>query len=498
MENLKAPYAIAGAVATTISAYIYFSSRTNEAKAKQVGARLPPGPKRVFLLGNLLNFPKDHWYKTFTSWGKQYEAAEDLAGKRAAIYSGRPYMRMLLDLMGAGFSMVFTQPSAEFNEQRKLFRISLGPQIVGNYDRLIQQRVESFIGDMHGFEGDPHPQVARTFSTILTVIAYGEKFYSEHGEALVQLNIENTHLLSWALTKFWAVDVVAFLRYVPSWVPGANFQRVARTSSDQVQRVRFWPFGYVKGALTKGTADDSLVSKLLADSIFAESTIRDAAAIMYSAGTDTTSTMLINLFYNLVLHPEWQAKLQEELDDVVGRGHLPTAQDVPKLRILDVIWKESFRLHPPVPLGIAFFERMEHAFDQRLGIPHVSTEADVYNGLYIPKGSMIHCNIGAMMRDPRVWGEDCNEFNPSRFLPEINPQVENLPDISTIPFGFGRRLCPGRFLAERAGRQLAASVMSTYTLLPVKDAAITSTMPFEDTTISRPLDFKCHFKPRFD
>ncbi|KAG9021923.1 hypothetical protein FS842_006386 [Serendipita sp. 407] len=87
------------------------------------------------------------------------------------------------------------------------------------------------------------------------------------------------------------------------------------------------------------------------------------------------------------------------------------------------MWKESFRLHPPVPLGI----------------PHVNTEADVYKGLYIPKGSMIHCNIGAMLRESRIWGEDSEEFNPNRFLPEFNPKAESLPDISTTLFGFGRR-----------------------------------------------------------
>ncbi|KAG8823293.1 hypothetical protein FRC18_010767, partial [Serendipita sp. 400] len=171
-----------------------------------------------------------------------------------------------------------------------------------------------------------------------------------------------------------------------------------------------------------------------------------------------------------------------ELDEVVGQGHLPTAQDIAKLRLFEAVWKESLRWHPPVPLGI----------------PHVNTDADVYKGYYIPNGSVIHCNIGCMLRDPRVWGEDSEEFNPGRFLPEINPQAESLPDISNIPFGFGRRICPGRFLAERIGRQLATAVLSMYKLVPVEGEAVTPSMPFEDSTIRRPTDFKCHFKPRSD
>ncbi|KAG8754878.1 hypothetical protein FRC14_004552, partial [Serendipita sp. 396] len=110
--------------------------------------------------------------------------------------------------------------------------------------------------------------------------------------------------------------------------------------------------------------------------------------------------------------------------------------------------------------------------------------------LYIPKGSVIHCNIGATLRDSRVWGQDCNEFNPNRFLPEFNPEAGSLPDVSNTHFGFGRRQCPGRFLAERVARQFAASVLSMYTLVPVEGEPVTPTMPFEDSVIRRPIDFK--------
>ncbi|KAG8817416.1 hypothetical protein FRC17_011240 [Serendipita sp. 399] len=374
MNLPETPYILAGALAVAVSAYIYLSSRTNEAKAKQAGARLPPGPERLPLVGNLFNFPKDRWLETFTSWGKQYgdvvyinlvgtpmivlnslEAAEDLAIKRASTFSGRPYTRMVLDLMGAGFSLIFTQLSREFNEQRKLFRLSLGPQVVGGYDNLIQQTVESFIGEIRDVGDDPHPRISRTISTIITIITYGEEFYRKHGEELVQLNVENTHLLAWAFTKFWAVDVIPFLRYIPEWFPGASFKRLAKIGGDQTSRIRYWAFGAIKDAVAKGTADESLVSKNLNDAVFAEPTIRDATAIMYSAGVDTTTTSIINMFYNLVLHPEWQVKLQKELDEVVGRGNLPTAQEIPKLKLFNAAWKEALRLHPPGSLGICIF-----------------------------------------------------------------------------------------------------------------------------------------------
>jgi len=81
----------------------------------------------------------------------------------------------------------------------------------------------------------------------------------------------------------------------------------------------------------------------------------------------------------------------------------------------------------------------------------------VWNGYFIPKGSAIYFNIGFvtppdalavcsrtrcarfMMRDPRIWGEDAECFKPERFLPEYNPNARNLPDMSSLPFGFGLR-----------------------------------------------------------
>ncbi|KAG8835163.1 hypothetical protein FRC17_005021 [Serendipita sp. 399] len=478
--TVAATLAIAGAVC------VYLASKTPQAKARKVGARLPPGLKGSFLVGNLFNFPKNRWFETFTSWGRQYgdivyinilgksmvilnsiEAAEDLAGKRMSVYSGRPYSTMSNDLMGSGYSLILLPQGSEFNEQRKYFKMSLGAHVVESYDGLIQRNIRNLINEVNGYSGDPYFKLVKSIGEIVTIIAYGEHIYRRHGDELVQLNTERTDLIAWVFTKFWTVNVLPFLRYIPAWFPGAYFQRVAKRGSRVAYRVRFWPFEMVKDAMAKGIADESLVSKYMDGSTFTEMTNRDATSVMYAAGVDTTSTSLCNLFYALVLFPEWQTNLQKELDEVVGQGHFPAAEDIPKLRLFNALWKESLRWNPPVPLGI----------------PHVNSEADVYRGYYIPKGSIIHCNIGAMLRDSRVWGEDSEQFNPNRFLPEFNLRAESLPDINNIPFGFGRRICPGRFLAERIGHQLVTAILSAYTLVPVEGEAMTFSMTFEDSTI---------------
>ncbi|CAG8726142.1 5593_t:CDS:2, partial [Acaulospora colombiana] len=73
------------------------------------------------------------------------------------------------------------------------------------------------------------------------------------------------------------------------------------------------------------------------------------------------------------------------------------------------------------------------------GVMHTNTAEDIWNGYHIPKGTIIIPNVAFMMRDPRIWGDDANDFKPERFLVEYNPRASALPDVESVPFGFGRR-----------------------------------------------------------
>jgi hypothetical protein len=95
-------------------------------------------------------------------------------------------------------------------------------------------------------------------------------------------------------------------------------------------------------------------------------------------GVDTTSSACHVFLYNMVLRPDIQRKIQRELDESIGRGRLPTTAEAQNLSYLQAVWKESLRLDPPVPLGV----------------PHVAAENDSWNGYFIPKGTMVNCNIG--------------------------------------------------------------------------------------------------------
>ena len=82
-------------------------------------------------------------------------------------------------------------------------------------------------------------------------------------------------------------------------------------------------------------------------------------------------------FLALTLHPEVQRKAQEEIDRVIGSCRLPGVADRPNLPYVDAVVKEALRWHPVAPMGI----------------PHMTTEDDTYQGYYIPKGSVVMANI---------------------------------------------------------------------------------------------------------
>ncbi|KAK6944490.1 Cytochrome P450 [Dillenia turbinata] len=145
---------------------------------------------------------------------------------------------------------------------------------------------------------------------------------------------------------------------------------------------------------------------------------------MITAGMDTTAISVEWAMAEAVKHPRVQKKAQEELDRVVGSGRVMTESDFSNLPYLQSVAKEALRLHPPTPLML----------------PHRANANVKIGGYDIPKGSNVHVNVWAVARDPAVWKNPL-EFRPERFLEEDVDMKGH--DFRLLPFGAGRRVCPG-------------------------------------------------------
>ncbi|XP_020202465.1 cytochrome P450 CYP736A12 [Cajanus cajan] len=146
---------------------------------------------------------------------------------------------------------------------------------------------------------------------------------------------------------------------------------------------------------------------------------------MIIGASETSSNVIEWAISELVRHPRVMENLQNELKNVVGINTMVDETDLTKLSYLDMVVKETLRLHPVVPLLA----------------PHESMEDIVIEGYHIKKKSRIIINAWAIGRDPKAWSENAEMFYPERFL---NSNIDfKGQDFQLIPFGSGRRSCPG-------------------------------------------------------
>ncbi|KAF3619274.1 Cytochrome 98A1 [Capsicum annuum] len=122
---------------------------------------------------------------------------------------------------------------------------------------------------------------------------------------------------------------------------------------------------------------------------------------MMSAGMDTVAITVELAMAELVKNPRVQQKVQEELDRVIGSDRIVNETDISKLSYLQYVVKESLRLHPPTPLML----------------PHMAGENVKVGGYNVAKGSIVHVNVWALGRDPKIW-KDPLPFLPERFMKE--------------------------------------------------------------------------------
>ncbi|TFY79498.1 hypothetical protein EWM64_g4513 [Hericium alpestre] len=221
----------------------------------------------------------------------------------------------------------------------------------------------------------------------------------------------------------------------------------------------------------------------------------------FGAGIETTSATLF-VFIREELHsgpasfwltesvpvamvhfPEAMCKAQAELDTVVGQDRMPEFQDAENLPYVRALINEVLRWRPVAVLG---------------GTPHASTADDEYNGMFIPKGSTVFANLDGIMRDPETFPNP-EAFLPERWLPgsalcSTHPRLQL--DTFDLPFGFGRRICPGQHLASNSIFINTARMLWAFDILPKKDAPLPDPWAFTDGFNSWPMSFECRIEVR--
>jgi cytochrome P450 len=237
-------------------------------------------------------------------------------------------------------------------------------------------------------------------------------------------------------TRFVNARTQSALRPPVRWpLPAhARFHAAKRTIDDVIDRI-------IRERRAAGPGHNDLLDMLMdaqdADTgeRMTDRQLHDEVITIFGAGHETTANALSWAWFLLATHPHALARLQRELDEVLG-GREPTLEDLGRLPYTGWVFQETLRLYTPAPIVS----------------PRLVLEDTELGGYPIPAGSSLLVSIANIHRHPGHW-EDPDAFEPERWAPE---RAERRHRLAYMPFGAGPRLCIGNNFALMEGPLLLA------------------------------------------
>ncbi|PPQ70818.1 hypothetical protein CVT24_001035 [Panaeolus cyanescens] len=490
------PVILCTAALTTV---VFYSLVSRSSRSK-----LPPGPKRLPIIGNAHQIPQKSGWLVFSDWSKKYgdiihidalgqpiivinsaKVAQDLLDNRSTIYSDRPVLQMA-SLCGYARSFTLIPYGEEWRKQRRILAQEFTLSNCTQYHNLQNEGARTLVQKIIENPEQALAQVKLQLGIIIVRSTYGYEIKSVDDPILTKPLTALENFAKAAAPGNFLVDFIPWLKHIPPYFPGTGFLQTAKEWKQVLDDSAYEPFRFSKDNLHNGKAS---MPNLCGNYLLAEASTwskEDEERLMWAGVTimggalDTTTSVYMSFLLAMILNPDVQKKAQAEIDDVLGTGRLPSVSDRADLPYLRSIIVETLRWAPPLPLGI----------------PHASTQDDEYNGLFIPKGSLILANIWHMLHDSSTY-QNPMDFSPDRY----NGNDIEMKKVKDVVFGFGRRVCPGMHFAQSTLFAAVATTLATCVILPGLDEDGKEIIPkvaFTHDTISFPQKFKLRLLPRSD
>ncbi|KAI0301751.1 cytochrome P450 [Multifurca ochricompacta] len=476
-------------------------------RRRRGGLSYPPGPRPLPIIGNIRDIPQEFSWLAYTKLSKTYgpilsfhvfgqvivvlnnlKSVKDLLEKRGDIYSDRTVVPFH-EMAEWQWNMAFARYSEIWRLGRKILDRGLRPGPAAKYRPMQQTQARVLLNRMLTRPNEWEAHIELLQGEMILAMGYGYEVQGPDdrkihaAQKLTKISREVT------LPGALLVNNLPFLRHIPEWLPWFSYKPLARFAYDIGQEVINDPIDFVKRGILNGTAQPSLALDQLkelekltgTEHDKAEQAMLGALGTLYTAGAETTVAAIMTFLVAILLHPEIQKKAQDELDAVTGRERLPTFEDRPSLPFIEALCKETLRWKPVGPLAV----------------PHATTKDDVYEGYFIPKGALVIGNTWAIFHDPEAYPEP-DAFKPERY---INPDgsARDDPTLSAA-FGYGRRICPGRYFVDATLFIVIASLLSAFDIKrgPKGEEGVKGPSEYNYTgnLVSRPTQFPCSFIPR--
>ncbi|KAH9994277.1 cytochrome P450 [Russula vinacea] len=418
------------------------------------------------------------------------KSASEMLEHRSSNTSGRPRLIVAGEIILGGLAITLMDYGEVWRRMRRAAHEALTKVVVQRYHPIQTKEATILVSALLANPESREQHFQRATASAIISITYDYPTLASGQDNVVQDMNRSLHRTSHAATGTSFVEFFSWMIRVPQRF--AKWKREALEQASEFSEMLLRLFNRVKMDLVSVGVRPSFTASLIENQDryrLSELEMAHLAGAMFGAGFETTSTTLMWWTLAMVAFPESQRRAQAELDAVVGRARLPTYADAPRLPYVRAIIKEVFRWRPAV----------------RLGLPHVAAEDDWYEGMFIPKGATCMANIWHCNHDRSVFGDDADEFKPERHLgdnDELLPGPKETNQEGHVSFGFGRRVCVGRNLANDSLFIHTARILWAATLKCVRDGNGKELPPninavVDVGVVSRPPLFDCAIAPRF-
>ncbi|KAL6713829.1 hypothetical protein ACLMJK_008323 [Lecanora helva] len=380
-------------------------------------------------------------------------------------------------LLGDG---IFTQEGAAWKHSREMLRPQFARHQYQDLD-ILREHVDNLIACIRTGDGnvDLQPLFFRFTLDTTSAFLFGKSTYSLKSHR----SGKETHFAaSFDVAQDYIVQRYRYMEFY--WlIGGQRFREACASVHRFIEDLIMQRRSVVEDYADK--AERYVFIDAIAGEVADRTALRDQIANIMLAGRDTTACLMSWVFHILPQYPEVLARLQEEIQSIVGNEQNFEREDIKKMKYLASILKEILRLYPPVPVNARIA--------QRTTLLPRGGGADGSSPVLVPKGANVAFSVYAMHRRKDLYGEDAEEFRPERWEEKDLPLYRDQTTAAWgfLPFNGGPRVCLGRessFTVLRVQGQrltLASNLLEDFALTETSYAVVRILQSFPNIKLGR-------------